>query len=158
MTISSKVLPATCMEEEIATPLREITAISVVPPPTSTTKVPCGWEISTPAPIAAATGSSIRQILPHTGGTDGIDHGTLFHFRDLTGDADHHTGHKHLGLPLIFFEIMMRSPILRQIKVRNHTVTQRTHHCCALRSPANHFVGFFCLPPITAIRMPYPQR
>ncbi len=37
--------------------------MSVVPPPTSTTSTPCGAEMSIPAPMAAATGSSIRQIL-----------------------------------------------------------------------------------------------
>ena len=35
-------------------------AISVVPPPISTIKCPLGWNRSIPAPIAAATGSSIR--------------------------------------------------------------------------------------------------
>ena len=59
---SSNALPATLMEFEMAMPLSEITAISVVPPPTSTTRQPCGVEMSTPAPIAAATGSSMRQI------------------------------------------------------------------------------------------------
>ena len=41
-------------------PPREITAISLVPPPTSTTIRPIGSSIATPAPIAAAIGSSIR--------------------------------------------------------------------------------------------------
>ena len=41
-------------------PPREITAISDVPPPISTIILPQGFEISIPAPIAAATGSSIR--------------------------------------------------------------------------------------------------
>ena len=37
-----------------------ITAISVVPPPMSTIRFPNGFVISTPAPIAAAIGSSTR--------------------------------------------------------------------------------------------------
>jgi hypothetical protein len=37
-----------------------MTAISLVPPPTSTIKRPIGSSISRPAPIAAAIGSSIR--------------------------------------------------------------------------------------------------
>ena len=52
--------PATLMEADSTTPLREITAISVVPPPISTTMWPSGLAMSMPAPIAAATGSSIR--------------------------------------------------------------------------------------------------
>ena len=48
------------METARATAPMEITAISVVPPPISTTNVPFGLCGSTPAPIAAATGCSIR--------------------------------------------------------------------------------------------------
>ena len=40
-------------------PPSEITATSLVPPPTSTTSRPVGSEMSRPAPIAAAIGSSI---------------------------------------------------------------------------------------------------
>ena len=40
------------------------TAISAVPPPISTTIVPIGRLISSPAPSAAASGSSIRHALP----------------------------------------------------------------------------------------------
>ena len=41
-------------------PPSEITAISLVPPPTSTTMRPIGSSIAIPAPMAAAIGSSIR--------------------------------------------------------------------------------------------------
>src|SRR5207247_460071 len=37
-----------------------MTATSVVPPPMSTTMLPCGSATGSPAPIAAAIGSSIR--------------------------------------------------------------------------------------------------
>ena len=57
---SSKWLPASLMEEEFATPFMVSTAISVVPPPISTTKCPLGPLMSRPAPSAAAKGSSIR--------------------------------------------------------------------------------------------------
>ncbi len=40
-------------------PPNDITAISVVPPPISTTRCPNASSIGSPAPIAAATGSSI---------------------------------------------------------------------------------------------------
>ena len=41
-------------------PPKEITAISVVPPPISTTSTPPGSSTGIPAPIAAAIGSSIK--------------------------------------------------------------------------------------------------
>ncbi len=41
-------------------PAREITATSVVPPPISTIMLPDASVIGSPAPIAAAIGSSIR--------------------------------------------------------------------------------------------------
>jgi len=42
-------------------PPRESTATSVVPPPTSTTIEPVGSVTGSPAPIAAAIGSSIKK-------------------------------------------------------------------------------------------------
>ena len=42
------------------TPPSEITATSVVPPPTSTIMLPSGSWIGSPAPIAAAIGCSMR--------------------------------------------------------------------------------------------------
>ena len=51
------------MLQELATamPFKEMTAISVAPSPMSTIMVPWGTAMSTPAPMAAATGSSMRQ-------------------------------------------------------------------------------------------------
>ncbi len=45
---------------EATTPPSEITAVSVVPPPTSTTMLPMGSWMSRPAPMAAAIGCSMR--------------------------------------------------------------------------------------------------
>ena len=45
------------------TPESQITAISVVPPPISTTIAPTCSALSKPVPIAAANGSSMRTIL-----------------------------------------------------------------------------------------------
>ena len=45
---------------DATTPPREMTAVSVVPPPTSTTMFPTGSWMSSPAPMAAAMGCSIR--------------------------------------------------------------------------------------------------
>ena len=57
---SSNLSPADLIDFLITTPPREITAISVVPPPISTIILPSGLVISMPAPIAADNGSSIK--------------------------------------------------------------------------------------------------
>ena len=56
-----KQFPPTLIEWATTIPDREITAISVVPPPTSQIALARGSEIRRPAPIAAASGSSISQ-------------------------------------------------------------------------------------------------
>ena len=57
---SSNWSPAILMEVDSTMPDREMTAISVVPPPMSTIMWPSGLAMSMPAPMAAATGSSMR--------------------------------------------------------------------------------------------------
>ena len=57
---SSSLLPAARTLRETTMPPSEITAISAVPPPMSMMRLPLGPEIGMFAPIAAASGSSIR--------------------------------------------------------------------------------------------------
>ena len=57
---SSNLSPAILTDALATIPPSDITAISVVPPPMSMTITPSGLDISRPAPIAAATGSSMR--------------------------------------------------------------------------------------------------
>ena len=64
ITASSISLPATRTEREYTMPLIEMTAISVVPPPMSTTRWACSSSNSRPAPSAAARPSSIRSTRP----------------------------------------------------------------------------------------------
>ena len=52
--------PPMRIERLVTMPPSEITAISVVPPPISTTMLPVASSTGSPAPIAAAMGSSIR--------------------------------------------------------------------------------------------------
>ena len=59
MIAASRSSPAVRMDRLVTTPPREITATSVVPPPTSTTMLPAAWCTGSPAPIAAAIGSSM---------------------------------------------------------------------------------------------------
>src|SRR6266581_3440117 len=60
MIASSISSPPTRSDCETTIPPSEITATSVVPPPTSTIMLPVGSATGRPAPIAAAIGSSIR--------------------------------------------------------------------------------------------------
>ena len=62
MMASSNLSPAVFIDSLTTIPPSEITAISDVPPPTSTIMLPVGFEISIPAPIAAAIGSSIINV------------------------------------------------------------------------------------------------
>ena len=55
----SKAFPAILIDLDETIPLSEITATSVVPPPMSTTILPVASFTGSPAPIAAAIGSSI---------------------------------------------------------------------------------------------------
>ena len=58
---SSKSSPAILIDALTTVPPSEITAISEVPPPISTIIFPHGFDISIPAPMAAAIGSSIIE-------------------------------------------------------------------------------------------------
>src|ERR1700752_1814378 len=60
ITASSIWLPAMRTDREYTMPLSEITAMSVVPPPISTTMLPPGSVIGSPAPIAATIACSTR--------------------------------------------------------------------------------------------------
>ena len=55
----SKAFPAILIDLDETIPPSEITATSVVPPPMSTTILPVASFTGSPAPIAAAIGSSI---------------------------------------------------------------------------------------------------
>ena len=72
------------------TPPSEMTATSVVPPPTSITMLPIGSWIGSPAPIAAAIGCSIRYGLRRARAPRGFEHGPLLDVRDGRRHADQH--------------------------------------------------------------------
>ena len=55
----SKLSPPIRIESATTSPPREMTAMSVVPPPMSTTMLPSGSATLSPAPIAAAMGSEM---------------------------------------------------------------------------------------------------
>ncbi len=60
MMASSISFPATRTDFEYTIPAREMTAMSVVPPPMSTTMFPLGSVMGRPAPMAAAMAWSTR--------------------------------------------------------------------------------------------------
>ena len=53
--------PPTRTDSEYTTPAKLMMATSVVPPPMSTIMLPLGSVMGSPAPMAAAIGSSIRK-------------------------------------------------------------------------------------------------
>ena len=60
MIASSIASPPTRTERPITTPVSEMTAMSDVPPPMSMIMLPAASAIGSPAPTAAAIGSSTR--------------------------------------------------------------------------------------------------
>jgi hypothetical protein len=60
MIASSSSSPPIRIDWDTTMPPSEITATSLVPPPMSTTMFPVGSPTGSPAPMAAAIGSSIR--------------------------------------------------------------------------------------------------
>src|SRR5579875_2263454 len=63
MIAASNVSPPTLIDSSATTPVSAKTAISVVPPPISTTIWARGSVISSPAPIAAATPCGTKTVL-----------------------------------------------------------------------------------------------
>ena len=59
---ASKSNPPQRIARTATTPPSEMTAISAVPPPTSTTMFPTGSWMASPAPMAAAIGCSMRKV------------------------------------------------------------------------------------------------
>ena len=81
-------------------PPREITPTSVVPPPMSTTMEPVASATGSPAPMAAAMGSSIRIHLARAGADRGFPDRAPFHLGGAEGHAndDAGTGLEQLGV------------------------------------------------------------
>src|ERR1019366_2344261 len=100
MTASSISLPATRTEREYTMPLMEMTAMSVVPPPMSTTMFPEGSSIGRPAPMGAATACSTTSNSPARGGGGPDDarvheHAPVMRLLDEVGE--HFFGHLEIG-------------------------------------------------------------
>ena len=100
---SSKSSPAILIDVLTTEPPSEITAISDVPPPISTIIFPHGFEISIPAPIAAAIGSSI--ILTSLAPAANVASSTAFFSTSVTPLGTHTltSGFLKLFLPSAFW-------------------------------------------------------
>jgi len=94
MMASSSSSPPTRIDRATTMPPSEMTATSLVPPPMSTIMLPVGSATGSPAPMAAAMGSSMsvaqraplsRRPLPRPASPP----------RDAGGHADHHSGWPH---------------------------------------------------------------
>src|SRR3979411_3008001 len=81
--------PATRIDSLATIPPSEMTATSVVPPPMSTTMLPEGSVIGSPAPIPPALRSPMGYNPPAgAGGERARAPGALLHLGDAEGDAD----------------------------------------------------------------------
>ena len=89
---SSNLLPPTRRLFETTIPPSAMTAISDVPPPMSMIMFPVGPLIGTLAPIAAASGSSIRNASLAPGLEGRVADRALLDRRHAGGHADHHLG------------------------------------------------------------------
>ena len=76
------------MDILVTMPLSAITAISVVPPPMSTTMLPVGVSTGSPTPIAAAMGSGTSSTSRAPARTAEVDHRALLDFGDARRHAD----------------------------------------------------------------------
>ena len=105
-------------------PPSEITATSVVPPPMSTIMLPAGSCTGSPAPIAAAIGSSITSAGLRAPGVLGrLLHRALLDAGDARRDADDHAGLRPLALVHPLDEVAEH--LLADVEVGDDAVLQR---------------------------------
>ena len=78
------------MARSATTPPSEMTAVSVVPPPTSTTMLPSGSLIGSPAPMAAAMGCSMSWASAAPGPAGRLGHRPPLDLGDGRRHADQH--------------------------------------------------------------------
>src|SRR6202158_2741 len=141
ITASSISLPATRTEREYTIPLIEMTAMSVVPPPMSTTIFPDGSSIGRPAPIAAATRRPPQVNLARPRTVRGILHGSFFYRSNLTGHTDHNPRmHQHAAV--VRFLNKIRQHFFRDFEVRDHPVLHWLDRHNIARGAAQHFFRF----------------
>src|SRR5262249_5017924 len=119
-------------------PASEMTATSVVPPPMSTTMLPDGSVMGSPAPIAAAIGSSIRYTSRAPGA---LLHRALLDLGDPEGHADD-DARLHQRAPVVRPGDEVAQHRLGDLEVGDHAVAQRAHRLDVAGRAAQHLLGF----------------
>ncbi len=120
----------------VTIPPREMTATSVVPPPMSTTMFPVGSCTGSPAPIAAAIGSSMMYAFRAPAYSAASMTARLLDSGDPRRDADDHPGLCEPALVDPLDEVAEH--LLADLEVRDHPVFERTYRLDVARRPADH--------------------
>src|SRR2546423_8797597 len=121
-------------------PLIEMTAISVVPPPMSTTIVAEVASIGSRAPIAAAMACSTRKS-SLARAIRRVLHGALFHRSDFARDAnDNSRMHQHAPIVSLLDEIGQH--LFGDFEVRDDTVFHRLDGDDVARRASEHLFCF----------------
>ena len=121
-------------------PPSEMTATSVVPPPMSTTMLPVGSWIGSPAPIAAAIGSSMMYARRAPRRDRRFLDRALLHPGDAGGDADDHARLRE-ETALVHLLDEVAEHLLRDVEVGDDAVLQGTNGLDVARRAADHALG-----------------
>ncbi len=119
-------------------PPRLITATSVVPPPMSTIMLPVGSLTGSPAPIAAAIGSSISRGPAGAGVHRRIAHGALLHLGHARRDAEQHARARDQPDAVVHLVHEVLDHLLGDVEVADDAVAQRPHGDDVGRRAADH--------------------
>src|SRR3954451_17566638 len=165
MIASSSSSPPMRIDCDTTMPPSEMTAPSLGPPPMSTTMFPVGSPTGSPAPIAAAIGSSIRYawrgpadrqgsstaplsppVTPQrpratagAGGQAGLLDGPLLHPGHARGHADHDARVRPAVLVHLLDEVAQH--LLGDVEVGDHAVLERADRGDRPRRAAEHPLG-----------------
>src|SRR5271169_4043933 len=133
-------------EREYTMPLNEITAISVVPPPISTTMLPLGSVIGSPAPIAATIACSTRctslalaryaESMTARFSTCVISEGTPITMRGCTSIL---RMHQHLAVVRLLDEIVQH--LLGDLEVCDDAILHGLNGDDVARGATKHLLG-----------------
>ena len=117
-----------------------MTATSVVPPPMSTTMLPVGSWIGSPAPIAAAIGSSMMYARRRARRDRRFLDRALLHAGDARRDADDHARLREEA-SLVHALDEVPEHLLRDVEIGDHAVLQGPHRLDVARGAADHALG-----------------
>ena len=106
-------------------PPRLMTATSVVPPPMSTMRLPLGSLMGSPAPMAAAMGSSM-SLAQRAPASRGISDGAALHLRHAGRDAQQHARARHETDAVVHALHEVLDHLLGDVEVADDAVTERT--------------------------------